>query len=872
MDGTLTFPPVLGGLKFQINTIQITRLNGLDVAADFTLEKLELGASGWSLKDIEFSFDTIEDALRGSGTLAVPTFDLTASAELIEQKLDTVEFELSGIKIPIGNTPFYLIRILGGLENLTTPSELIIKAGIGIAGGAVIPISPDNELYLISADPLLLVVDLGGKVRLGGALNLMVPKEDITIEIPDLLTYNYSGFPLAKAAAEIDLKDMAFRAAAEIHLNLIILSFDGEFGHVSDAEDEFSIENPGFTVSMDGILSGEARGSLQVGNNVPFIGFLFDLLGSNKIDCSLFFQNEGAGTELSVFGYTAAVYIENTGSIHFGDNLSSITPSTLSGKIARVQALSPSAYQVVIHEPVDWAVIQLTWNESNTHFDVRTPDGSVLTPAIGIDPAATRHYVRNTSAKRALYAMKQPKPGIYEIQIENPERIGDHEVNLLIPNRPPRISRLDALIDPEQEQTVDIEWEAFDEDDDAIVDLFYDIDSEGVDGLPIVQGLLEKDGLGKYQWSIDSHVAAGIYFIYARIRDGKNASQFYYCSKPIMLEPTSLPPTPQHFQAYIQNGTVVTQWEPVSNPTHGGYRIYYSTSEDSSHFPKSTAVGNEIHFTMTEIKPGIAYRMVVVSYDQTGRESLPSSPQWTMLKESGDSNALRIISHPADVVIAGQEYRYLPISDTIDTSELIWSLLDKPSGMKIDRNTGQITWKPSKNQTGTHSITLQVQNQGMQRETQSYSLFVRLPSSGNNPPQILSNPNRFFRENVLYEYQVIAFDPDDDPFQFELIAGPEGMSINENGLLQWPVSAFTVDQVFVQLIVRDEHDAVNQWFTLEKEPLLNIRRGDFNQDGVINWLDYFLFGQSFYTTNSHYDFNFDQRVDHNDLIEMMTAH
>src|SRR5262249_4558502 len=56
--------------------------------------------------------------------------------------------------------------------------------------------------------------------------------------------------------------------------------------------------------------------------------------------------------------------------------------------------------------------------------------------------------------------------------------------------------------------------------------------------------------------------------------------------------------------------------------------------------------------------------------------------------------------------------------------------------------------------------------------------------NGNRPPVITSFPAFAATVNQVYQYQVTAVDPDDDPLQFLLVDAPAGMSVDPtNGLV-----------------------------------------------------------------------------------------
>ena len=98
-----------------------------------------------------------------------------------------------------------------------------------------------------------------------------------------------------------------------------------------------------------------------------------------------------------------------SGDLHFGDDLSEITPDKLAKnpELAKLGWISEKQDQVTISQDYDWAIIALNWTDSYTHFDLTTPNGIVLDYNIDVVEDATAFYTRNTSLHRAFYALKK---------------------------------------------------------------------------------------------------------------------------------------------------------------------------------------------------------------------------------------------------------------------------------------------------------------------------------------------------------------------------------------------------------------------------------------------------------------------------------
>lgn len=74
--------------------------------------------------------------------------------------------------------------------------------------------------------------------------------------------------------------------------------------------------------------------------------------------------------------------------------------------------------------------------------------------------------------------------------------------------------------------------------------------------------------------------------------------------------------------------------------------------------------------------------------------------------------------------ILGVPYTYAPQAQDPDGDSLVYALPTAPSGMTIDPTTGAIHWTPAAGQTGTHPVSLRVEDPAGAGDTQSYTLTV----------------------------------------------------------------------------------------------------------------------------------------------------
>jgi hypothetical protein len=57
----------------------------------------------------------------------------------------------------------------------------------------------------------------------------------------------------------------------------------------------------------------------------------------------------------------------------------------------------------------------------------------------------------------------------------------------------------------------------------------------------------------------------------------------------------------------------------------------------------------------------------------------------------------------------------------------------------------------------------------------------------NRAPAFSSQPAAPRAGDSVYEYHAVALDPDGDPLRYELVSGPQGMSVGSNGQLLWAI-------------------------------------------------------------------------------------
>ncbi|WP_414529920.1 putative Ig domain-containing protein, partial [Nodularia chucula] len=172
-----------------------------------------------------------------------------------------------------------------------------------------------------------------------------------------------------------------------------------------------------------------------------------------------------------------------------------------------------------------------------------------------------------------------------------------------------------------------------------------------------------------------------------------------------------------------------------------------------------------------------------------------------------------ITSAPNLITNIDRTYEYNLTGSDPDNDLLLWSLDAAPSGMVIDEQSGTLRWQPQKDQIGEHNVKVRLTDTGGSFVGQEFTLTV---TGTNIPAAIVSNPITRAAQNQLYTYTVVATDPENDQFTFSLGRKPTGMTIDDNGTIQWIPLPNQIGSQEIEVLVRDSQGAVTtQIYTIE---------------------------------------------------------
>jgi len=183
---------------------------------------------------------------------------------------------------------------------------------------------------------------------------------------------------------------------------------------------------------------------------------------------------------------------------------------------------------------------------------------------------------------------------------------------------------------------------------------------------------------------------------------------------------------------------------------------------------------------------------------------------------SPDSNQapVFITESPKPVATVGHPYQFTfkaldPEADTITySSENAFTF-----GATVNPNTGVLTWTP------TAAFKADFIVKATDTKGASTVKIFTIQSASNTPnevPTIASSPSTIVAPGQIYQYRIVAEDPNNDPLTYSLTSAPNGMLLDNQGRIIWTPTAANLGKNTVQIKVDDGRSGIaNQTYELE---------------------------------------------------------
>ena len=150
----------------------------------------------------------------------------------------------------------------------------------------------------------------------------------------------------------------------------------------------------------------------------------------------------------------------------------------------------------------------------------------------------------------------------------------------------------------------------------------------------------------------------------------------------------------------------------------------------------------------------------------------------------------------------GLPYQYRVSAVDAQQDAITFSVSDAPDGLTIDPTTGVIDWTPTDGDIGVVSVTIVALDERGLSSEQTFDLTVEL-NPVNVDPVFLSEPPIEVRLGDNYLYRVQTFDQNGDPTTLSLAEGPDGLTLDADGLIVWQPGPNQLGEQSVVLVVED---------------------------------------------------------------------
>lgn len=719
VEGLLELPEIMDALKVELTSLQITQDDGVDYAGNIEIKEVTLKQGVAELEELELQYDSAERDFEGTASLVTPPFDLMARARLIEGALEEVGVDIEvSPPVPIANTGLGLSGGGGSVSGLVIgPPELSIHASIT-------PLTGNMEVVTLADLRLTYTFDTriegGGRVEVferdvGGAEVTVTERRtrfngDLGLSVPETNVTILSG-QLDAGVGETWFGTLEASGFMSATLQIPRLGEGFPFGWISSfAGLPYEVAHTENTLSARPLdARGSVRGETEIGagisgvtkHNVAY-GVAYD---NGQLSAS--FARNMSNLNEELFPSKALRIDKAARRQNRFEGQSLIVGPTRSNR--RLLKRADSLRQAfTLQQRSSSLIIRVQQDGRVPSYTVTLPDGRTLSPetAPGIPNAS---YSEAPDQGKAFYSIENPDQGEWTINI--PDDGTSYAVDVFGASPAPTLD----LETPEPSgSSVDLRWQASDIDDEATVDLYYDADQSGQDGVLIAEDLPERRS--SFSWDV-SELSTGTYFVYAVATDGRNVPVAVYAPSPFTLVAAGAPDPPTGVSATAPDTALVAQWEPSANAAR--YTLYYREGADPTFGSERVGVGDTTAVALERIPAGRTYHLTVTATDGSGRESGLSEVATVAYQSQTKNNAPQITTtDPSEIARVGQTYAQSIEATDADSDPLQYSLARGPEGMQVGSG-GDISWSPT---VGSYRVRVRVSDGNGGADSLSYQL------------------------------------------------------------------------------------------------------------------------------------------------------
>lgn len=833
LEGGLTLPSnvsgsaVAGGVTIVGNDVQ------LDSVSFCTLNNADTGykikGSNFNLPVVCFEYDSGPPQLfGGSLSVAIPEIiTVGGGLRILGGLLDSIRLFVNDLNVAIGNTGAFLQDIDAEVLNI---SRLPRKF---------------EEEYFYRLEPFGFLVP--GTREVTGVPPIQFKGLVAATAGPKILE-----LPLARAEAAVLVDETQFKLDGKV--TIVIIEAGGAYVHIRWSGPYSGIGMGGYFVYLsvirgeltafigfDGYFQASGKVALAIPAEIPVVGGI--ALASAKITVAAP-PFRLAGT-VTVLWFDASFSIDENGSFSLGrkalgerfapwevpycdpvpmpfgevDKATGKQPelmmSFLTNYRQQEKHFSDEGAMETRGAPGDFVNVEISGPGTTVvrvayetaggdpSFVLQSPSGAQYTPQNSAAADATMEsgaiYLTNPGARDAAFALRDPEPGTWQVNVLNPGTLGSYAVEVLAESSAPRLAFENAAV---EDTLLLLDWTDEDADSDAAIELFLDTDREGANGPRIAGGFSEDDETDMAAVDLaGGDIAAGWYWPFAVIDDGDNAPVVAYADAPLFVPDPDAPPAVENFDVTGSGTTAVATFDETGDPQVVSYKLLWTEDPDSwlMNFGAAIPAGETTGF-VDGLEQNRKYKFALAA---TSLVETTTKRRAERLELLGD--AAKALEGP----LAPEFARAKSAVDLRAASRGI--VLTKPESRSLAQQAQQLAGHRAKNAgkasadfvrfaaaRRAEATLLERALVVEKRYVDSFLLdwdVVELvaPAGGNNNPSFQNAPAEIVRGGDLYEWQAVAADIDGDDVAFELVSGPAGLAVGADGLVSWQTSAADIE-------------------------------------------------------------------------------
>ena len=452
---------------------------------------------GWGLEELKLRIDTIENDVDATARLRLPFRGSIEAEGTVGFKLPLDPLEVNTLEVQVDGL---------NLQAPVFPAVFFQGFDIGV-----------TNLAKSDTDP----------ITFNGGVNFTLGPQ-----------FTFGGEQVSAARAKVDVIANAEQAIGRGQLVLtsdsiatingeVTLNWDKKFVKVNGdlrVLDDFISAQVNASAASNGDLSLFGRGAVRIPDSVPFVGdtdlgvvnILVQTVSNTRVDDD--FAAAWGEINISRFGLDAQIVLG--------------VKYTFDGTFSRIGVKNiPPIGSFDIAAGQRWFVMSADWEngvQGDVPLTVIRPDGTRISEADFADNQIAIVDELSTDNSRSVIVF-EPEPGIWDLEVQSASDLGNIDYVAFEQALGPEIELQSSRVDGDGQVVVQFEHQQ--PETDSTLRFFYDNDDAGLDGIEILDGVVNQAD-GTFIWRSDS-VPTGQYYLYAQTFDGTSPPAYSYLDAPL---------------------------------------------------------------------------------------------------------------------------------------------------------------------------------------------------------------------------------------------------------------------------------------------------------------------------------------------------